>query len=142
MNIHLPTRPNIPLEILKFRAGGILLLIAIGVCALLLIYLLRRILKVIIIYRRNIQKHLQFVQSVRKKYLDELQQLQGRDFVIRFLSYLERYGSQQWYASLEEMLIHLWIGKEKVEQITLLYYSQRGDEVAIANFLKSQLESA
>jgi len=39
------------------------------------------------------------------------------------------------------MLDQLWIEKQKIEQILLLYYSKRWDELAISNYLKEYLDS-
>ncbi len=141
MDIHLPTRPNMPLEFLKYRVGGVLVIIALIVCGIILGYLLVRIVKVIRAYTSYHKAHQQLLVNVRMKYLNELQHLEGRAFVVAFLSYLERYGIHQNYNSLEEILDQLWIDKQKIEQILLLYYSERGDEKAISGNLKEYLGS-
>ncbi len=141
MDIHLPTRPNIPLELMKYRAWGILVWIALSICILLLTYLLRRIAKVVIAHYRYYQTRQQLIDNLRTTYTQSLHQLEWREFIVAFLSYLERYGSQKKYASLEEVLLQLWVDKVRIDQILLLYYSKRGNENIIERYLKEYVES-
>lgn len=139
MDIHLPTRPNIPLELLKYRTGWVLLRVGFIICLLLFLYLVRRISKAIRSHHHAIHLRKELIDNLRTDYLHHLQQLEGREFIVALLWYLERYGMTQGYASLEEMLAQLWVEQEKIQQTILLYYSKRGDEHHLAAYFKQHL---
>ncbi len=140
MDIHLPTRPNIPLELMKYRAWGILVWIILAICIILLSYLLWRIAKVVISHYRYYQTRQHLLDNLRATYITNFQQLEGREFIVALLGYLERYGAQKNYNSLEDILHQLWIDKEKTAQVLLLYYSHKGDEKHLSKLLKHRIQ--
>ncbi len=94
-----------------------------------------------IAHYRYYQTRQQLIDNLRTTYTQSLHQLEWREFIVAFLSYLERYGSQKKYASLEEVLLQLWVDKVRIDQILLLYYSKRGNENIIERYLKEYVES-
>ncbi|MBS8121497.1 hypothetical protein VAMP_5n196 [Candidatus Vampirococcus lugosii] len=135
------TSPNI----LNYITINIILLIIIYIIFFLsiffFIFVSIKLVENLIMYRKIDENNKEFIENIKKYYLEKLKNYEGNEFIKYFVSYIEKIMIKNQYKSIEDVLSKIGINNEIIQEIEEIIYNNKSLDKDTENIIRSKLKN-